>query len=180
MAQTQGPVAQGTQGPVAQGTQKPNILYASRDVIQALKTPGGKAIIRQNQKTNWLGLKALDKELEQTTAGTYRTLQGIGRGLQGAGDKIQSGIDSMGKGIIPTGKGIIPTGKGIFQHISSNIAYRIIFMFLFFFVFYKIIYRICIFFGIDQIILSMYMGWVSFIIVLFTFLPHDYGNILDE
>ena len=93
---------------------------------------------------------------------------------------IKSEIYSMGKGMMPTGKGMMPTGKGMFQHISSNIAYRLIFMFLFFFVFYKIIYNICIFFGIDQIILSMYMGWFSFIIVLFTFLPHDYGNILDE
>ena len=90
------------------------------------------------------------------------------------------GMMSSGKGMMPTGKGMMPTGKGMFQHISSNIAYRLIFMFLFFFVFYKIIYNICIFFGIDQIILNMYLGWVSFLLVLFTFLPHEYGNILDS
>lgn len=89
-------------------------------------------------------------------------------------------IKNIKSEIYSMGKGMMPTGKGMLQHISSNIAYRLIFMFLYFFVFYKIIYRICIFFGIDQIILSMYMGWVSFIIVIFTFLPHDYGNILDE
>ena len=64
--------------------------------------------------------------------------------------------------------------------INVMFRFKLIFFFLYFFVFYKIIYNISIFFGIDQIILSMYMGWISFIIVLFTFLPYDYGNILDE
>ena len=73
-----------------------------------------------------------------------------------------------------------PYVAGFFGGMHQALPYRLIFMFLFFFVFYRIIYNICIFFGIDQIILSMYMGWLSFIILLFTFLPYDYGDILDE
>ena len=69
--------------------------------------------------------------------------------------------------------------KGIFNYFHSSMPYKIVFLLLFFGVFYKVIYSICIFFGIDMVILNMYMGWVSFLLVLFTFLPYEYGNILD-
>lgn len=118
----------------------------------------------------------------------------FGSGLGAAGSSMKSGIIATGSGMKSAKTGMYKFGKlsyeiagqgtpyvtGFFGGIHTMLPYRLIFMFLFFFVFYKIIYNICIFFGIDQIILSMYMGWISFIIVLFTFLPYDYGNILDE
>jgi hypothetical protein len=122
----------------------------------------------------------------------------FGSGLGAAGSSMKSGIISTGSGMKSAKTGMYKFGKlsyeiagqgitsgtpyvaGFFGGIHTMLPYRLIFMFLFFFVFYRIIYNICIFFGIDQIILSMYMGWISFIIVLFTFLPYDYGNILDE
>ena len=69
--------------------------------------------------------------------------------------------------------------KGFINSINASMPYKLVFLFLFIFVFYKVIYRICVFFGIDIVILNMYMGWLSFILVLFTFLPYEYGNILD-
>jgi hypothetical protein len=108
----------------------------------------------------------------------------IPKTITSIGSKIDRvGVAGLKYGIIPITESIIKSPKyvtGFFGGIHTMLPYRLIFMFLFFFVFYRIIYNICIFFGIDQIILSMYMGWVSFIIVLFTFLPYDYGNILDE
>ena len=122
----------------------------------------------------------------------------FGSGLGAAGSSMKSGIIATGSGMKSAKTGMYKFGKlsyeiagqgitsgtpyvaGFFGGIHTMLPYRLIFMFLFFFVFYRIIYNICIFFGIDQIILSMYMGWISFIIVLFTFLPYDYGNILDE
>ncbi len=77
---------------------------------------------------------------------------------------------------------IAPTNtasKSFLNSINASMPYKLIFLFLFIFVFYKVIYRICVFFGIDIVILNMYMGWLSFILVLFTFLPYEYGNILD-
>jgi hypothetical protein len=69
--------------------------------------------------------------------------------------------------------------KGFLNSINASMPYKLVFLFLFVFVFYKVIYRICVFFGIDIVILNMYMGWLSFILVLFTFLPYEYGNILE-
>ena len=103
--------------------------------------------------------------------------------LEEIGKRARLRMDAAGAGMYTFGKSsYVSSGKGIinvFKGMHQALPYRLIFFFLFIFVFYRIIYRICIFFGIDQIILSMYMGWFTFIIVLFTFLPYDYGNILD-
>ena len=40
-------------------------------------------------------------------------------------------------------------------------------------------YKIGVFFGIDQIELLMYMGWLGLLLILLTFLPFRYG-ILDS
>jgi hypothetical protein len=72
-----------------------------------------------------------------------------------------------------------PYVKGFLHSVNSSMPYKLVFLFLFFAVFYNVIYRICVFFGIDVVILNMYLGWVSFILVLFTFLPYEYGNVLD-
>ncbi len=76
--------------------------------------------------------------------------------------------------------GIKKIGKSLFNGIKILFAYRLIFLVLFLALFYRIIYNICVFFGIDIIILDMYMGWVSFILVLFTFLPFEYSEIFPE
>ena len=129
------------------------------------------------------GLKAqeyADKFAQSTAPHIDEFMIATGSGMKTA----KTGMYKFGKlSYEIAGQGITsgtPYVTGFFGGIHTMLPYRLIFMFLFFFVFYRIIYNICIFFGIDQIILSMYMGWVSFIIVLFTFLPYDYGNILDE
>jgi hypothetical protein len=63
------------------------------------------------------------------------------------------------------------------KSINASIPYKLIFLIAFFAIFYDVIYNICIFFGIDIILLNMYMGWVSFILILFTFLPTSYSDI---
>ena len=69
------------------------------------------------------------------------------------------------------------TIKSVISSINAALPYKIIFLIAFFAIFYNVIFNICIFFGIDIILLNMYMGWVSFLLILFTFLPTDYSNI---
>ena len=89
-------------------------------------------------------------------------------------------LHTFKKGVSSAKSSAMSGVKGMFNTINSSLPYKLVFLFLFVFVFYKVIYRICIFFGIDIVILNMYLGWVSFLLVLFTFLPHEYGNILDS
>ena len=89
-------------------------------------------------------------------------------------------LHTFKKGVSSAKSSAMSGVKGMFNSINSSLPYKLVFLFLFVFVFYKVIYRICIFFGIDIVILNMYLGWVSFLLVLFTFLPHEYGNILDS
>lgn len=67
--------------------------------------------------------------------------------------------------------------KSVINSINAGMPYKIIFLIAFFAIFYNVIFNICIFFGIDIILLNMYMGWVSFILILFTFLPTSYSDI---
>ena len=69
------------------------------------------------------------------------------------------------------------TLKSVISSINAGMPYKIIFLIAFFAIFYNVIFNICIFFGIDIILLNMYMGWVSFILILFTFLPTSYSDI---
>jgi len=69
------------------------------------------------------------------------------------------------------------TIKSVISSINAGMPYKLIFLIAFFAIFYNVIFNICIFFGIDIILLNMYMGWVSFLLILFTFLPTDYSNI---
>jgi hypothetical protein len=84
--------------------------------------------------------------------------------------KIESSFDSIGKNTTKTLKSVISS-------INAGMPYKIIFLIAFFAIFYNVIFNICIFFGIDLILLNMYMGWVSFILILFTFLPTNYSDI---
>jgi hypothetical protein len=109
-----------------------------------------------------------------------------GEGARSVVKDIKTGTRYAGKSIYKfgelsyeiAGQGT-PYVKGVLQSVNSSMPYKLVFLFLFFAVFYNIIYRICVFFGIDVVILNMYLGWVSFILVLFTFLPYEYGNVLD-
>ena len=69
------------------------------------------------------------------------------------------------------------TVKNVINSINAALPYKLIFLIAFFAIFYNVIFNICIFFGIDIILLNMYMGWVSFLLILFTFLPTEYSNI---
>ena len=69
------------------------------------------------------------------------------------------------------------TAINFIKNIPDNISIKLIFLIAFFTLFYTVIYNICIFFGIDIVILNMYMGWLSFILILFTFLSPKYGTI---
>jgi hypothetical protein len=71
----------------------------------------------------------------------------------------------------------IKSVKSVINSINAALPYKLIFLIAFFAIFYNVIFNICIFFGIDIILLNMYMGWVSFLLILFTFLPTDYSNI---
>lgn len=63
--------------------------------------------------------------------------------------------------------------------LVNNPAIKILFLIAFFIFFYTVMYKIGVFFGIDQIELLMYMGWVGLLLILLTFLPFRYG-ILDS
>jgi hypothetical protein len=63
--------------------------------------------------------------------------------------------------------------------LVNNPAIKILFLIGFFIFFYTVMYKIGVFFGIDQIELLMYMGWVGLLMILLTFLPFRYG-ILDS
>jgi hypothetical protein len=92
-------------------------------------------------------------------------------------DKSLQHAMGTGQGAISTGKSI---GSGLIkftQSINAAMPYKIIFLIGFFGLFYNVIFNICIFFGIDVVLLNMYMGWVSFLLILFTFLPTTYGDI---
>jgi hypothetical protein len=66
------------------------------------------------------------------------------------------------------------------KNINASMPYKIIFLIAFFALFYNVIFNICIFFGIDIVLLNMYMGWVSFLLVLFTFLPTNYSDVFKK
>ena len=70
--------------------------------------------------------------------------------------------------------------KSIVNSINAEMPYKIIFLIAFFALFYNVIFNICIFFGIDIVLLNMYMGWVSFLLVLFTFLPTNYSDVFKK
>jgi hypothetical protein len=59
----------------------------------------------------------------------------------------------------------------------NNPAIKLILLIGFFIFFYKVMYNICIFFGVDQIVLLMYMGWLAFLLIVLTFLPYDYSSV---
>ncbi len=63
--------------------------------------------------------------------------------------------------------------------LVNNPAIKILFLIAFFIFFYMVMYKIGVFFGIDQIELLMYMGWLGLLLILLTFLPFRYG-ILDS
>jgi hypothetical protein len=89
-------------------------------------------------------------------------------------------IIQKGKNFIQKGKNFIQKGINYTNTISAALPYKLIFLIAFFTIFYNVIYQICIFFGIDIIILNMYMGWLSFILILFTFLTEKYGKIFNN
>lgn len=63
--------------------------------------------------------------------------------------------------------------------LVNNTAVKLVFLVCFFIFFYSVMYKIGVFFGIDEIELLMYMGWVGFLLIVLTFLPFKYG-ILDN
>jgi len=66
--------------------------------------------------------------------------------------------------------------------LLRNPAIKFIFLVGFFIFFYIVIFKIGVFFGIDEVELLMYMGWVGLLMILFTFLPYSYSliNIVTE
>jgi hypothetical protein len=161
--------AQAASSPVvAAATSAAQVVTSTQPVMPIIVT-GTQTLSRKDEQTK-LFSQIADRSREQAE---YRSHVIKNTGIYKFG---KLSYEIAGEGITAS----TPYVTGFFGGMHQALPYRLIFMFLFFFVFYRIIYNICIFFGIDQIILSMYMGWVSFIIVLFTFLPYDYGNILDE
>jgi hypothetical protein len=57
----------------------------------------------------------------------------------------------------------------------KNPAIKFVMLIAFFIFFYMVIYNICIFFGVDEIELLMYMGWLALLLILITFLPYEYS-----
>ena len=64
----------------------------------------------------------------------------------------------------------------------KNPAIKFIFLIAFFIFFYIVLFKICVFFGVDEVELLMYMGWIAFLLILVTFLPFDYTilNIIPK
>lgn len=130
--------------------------------------------------------KYADKFAQSTAPHIDEFMRGSGEIARDIGKDIKTGTRYAGSSIYKfgelshevAGQGT-PYVKGFLHSVNSSMPYKLVFLFLFFAIFYKIIYRICVFFGIDVVILNMYLGWVSFILVLFTFLPYEYGNVLD-
>lgn len=127
-----------------------------------------------------------DKIAKETAPHIDEFMRGSGEIARDIGKDIKTGTRYAGSSIYKfgelsykvAGQGT-PYVKGFLHSVNSSMPYKLVFLFLFVTVFYNVIYRICVFFGIDVVLLNMYMGWVSFLLVLFTFLPYEYGNVLD-
>jgi hypothetical protein len=61
--------------------------------------------------------------------------------------------------------------------LLRNPAIKFLFLVGFFIFFYIVIFKIGVFFGIDEVELLMYMGWVGLLMILLTFLPYSYSLI---
>lgn len=187
LATTVGPASQVS--PASQAaTQQINLAKAQSKGISALGQFQAITAVKQKGTTS---APAAAPVTSPTIAPIQtKTMLQRGQELQGYADKfakdIKTGTRYAGSSIYKFGKLShevagqgTPYVKGFLHSVNSSMPYKLVFLFLFFAIFYKIIYRICVFFGIDVVILNMYLGWVSFILVLFTFLPYEYGNVLD-